>query len=378
MNKIKTLIVFIALLCIVTGANACRKNDGRVAEIESALTSTGDPENSIEIDYVSPKTGRSERFSVISVKSASCNVKSEKSGLSVSKEDFTDKSVSCDTPTSYSENSSGGGLINSASVSDSVFDFDFTSVTKSVTKSESKAHSHSLKYNELIEPTCSISGVKAHWHCSECGKNYAEETAETELCDLTVLPLNHVYVGKIQKEQSVENYYLTGGSPFTFELNGSVYRSSNKEDRSSSTMTLTAKRAFSLEVQYKVSSEEDADFLIIKHNSVQKVKISGTADADWKCVIFELEENDVVTFSYSKDGSLSYGDDCALIQFLTPEKSSAIVEVDGLVSALIHVDAVPETSASAGKAEHWHCTLCGKNFSDETARNEIPDLTVNG
>lgn len=41
-----------------------------------------------------------------------------------------------------------------------------------------------------------------------------------------------------------------------------------------------------------------------------------------------------------------------------------------------HVDGVAATCTTAGKAEHWNCATCKKNFSDEACTKEIADLTI--
>ena len=32
--------------------------------------------------------------------------------------------------------------------------------------------------------------------------------------------------------------------------------------------------------------------------------------------------------------------------------------------------------AEAGTKEHWHCAVCGKNFSDEEGKTELDDVTI--
>lgn len=54
--------------------------------------------------------------------------------------------------------------------------------------------SHVLTYIEAVASTCKDTGIKAHWRCSVCGKNFSDETATTELTDITtpIDPTNHV------------------------------------------------------------------------------------------------------------------------------------------------------------------------------------------
>ena len=49
-------------------------------------------------------------------------------------------------------------------------------------------HRHTMSYVEEVASTCTEAGTVAHWHCDECGKDYADEAGEEELSDLA-LPL---------------------------------------------------------------------------------------------------------------------------------------------------------------------------------------------
>lgn len=50
-------------------------------------------------------------------------------------------------------------------------------------------HEHDLTFVPETAPTCGASGVKAHYHCEICGRNYLDETAETEVtAESLVLP----------------------------------------------------------------------------------------------------------------------------------------------------------------------------------------------
>ena len=48
---------------------------------------------------------------------------------------------------------------------------------------------------------------------------------------------------------------------------------------------------------------------------------------------------------------------------------------------LTHVAAVQETCTLPGKVDHWHCSVCGKNFQEQAAQNEIQgsvDISATG
>ncbi len=53
---------------------------------------------------------------------------------------------------------------------------------------------HTLAHAEAVAPTCEEAGAIEHWHCAVCGKNFEEQTADTEIAgEVTVAALGHDY-----------------------------------------------------------------------------------------------------------------------------------------------------------------------------------------
>ena len=50
---------------------------------------------------------------------------------------------------------------------------------------------HDLNFVKAVEATCTEEGNVAHWHCSECGKNYSDEEATEVLNDVTTPKASH-------------------------------------------------------------------------------------------------------------------------------------------------------------------------------------------
>ncbi len=59
-------------------------------------------------------------------------------------------------------------------------------VCKTILATETIPTSHNLTYNAEVKPTETEAGVKEHWHCTECNKNFSDETGTNELDDLTI------------------------------------------------------------------------------------------------------------------------------------------------------------------------------------------------
>ena len=108
---------------------------------------------------------------------------------------------------------------------------------------------------------------------------------------------------------------INNDSSYPWNLSNGVLTSTNKRDSSSSIYKITAPVALTVSFSYKVSSESNYDFLIIKKNGSELKKISGSTS--YVSYSVDLNANDYLTFTYSKDSSQSSGSDCAYISGIT-------------------------------------------------------------
>ncbi len=63
---------------------------------------------------------------------------------------------------------------------------------------------HKLTEVAGVDATCVDTGTVAHWYCSVCDKNFADETAVTELTDVAIPIDASNHVGDTEKRNSVE------------------------------------------------------------------------------------------------------------------------------------------------------------------------------
>ena len=164
---------------------------------------------------------------------------------------------------------------------------------------EQEALGHNEIEHEVQAPTCTEIGWDAYVTCSRC--------------DYTT----YVELGMINHKVEKELYSVANDPNYAFSVEEGIITSTNKAHNSSSTYTITANCAFTLELQYKVSSESGYDKLIIKHNSSQKVEVSGTSVTDWRSLSISMQEGDTVTITYRKDSSYSSGSDCGYVKLIT-------------------------------------------------------------
>ncbi len=69
-------------------------------------------------------------------------------------------------------------------------------------------HIHNLTHIEKIPETETSAGTKEHWHCQGCGKNYADENGAVELDDITIPASGHthklVHISQIPATETTE------------------------------------------------------------------------------------------------------------------------------------------------------------------------------
>ena len=109
-------------------------------------------------------------------------------------------------------------------------------------------------------------------------------------------------------------YITTNG--FAIDSYG-VITSQNRDANSSSTLTITATETMTVNFSYKVSSEENYDYLTVYVNGVQAFRVSGTNKLGYTQYSVTLNAGDRLAFQYSKDSGVDSGDDRAYVKNLT-------------------------------------------------------------
>jgi hypothetical protein len=100
--------------------------------------------------------------------------------------------------------------------------------------------------------------------------------------------------------------------PFDITENGEIV-STNKGDSQVATITLEALYATVFTYDYYVSTESGCDVLIVRKNGVDLTHASGMGADVQRGVTVDVAAGDVITVTYSKDGSVSNGEDLVKI-----------------------------------------------------------------
>ncbi len=134
------------------------------------------------------------------------------------------------------------------------------------------------------------------------------DSACTELYEFdgTITDDMVLYAGWTQGECTVEN-----NSEIPWTYSDGVWTSANKDSYSDSSLTIIADSPMSLSFKYRTSCESGYDRLRIYLNDVELQ--SATGENEYEVFTVSMEAGDRLNISYSKDGSSSYGDDCAYV-----------------------------------------------------------------
>ena len=165
----------------------------------------------------------------------------------------------------------------------------------------------------IKQSTCKENGLREA-DCPHCKKKITETIAKSA----------HVFdkdgkctvCGKMRTVVTSDNVSSIGAikndsrNPFEVSADG-VIKSTNKKDGSSSTFTLTADGAMDVAFDIRVSSEDSYDKFKVVLNDRELYSISGNNAQTG--ITLSLKVGDKITFTYSKDGSGSSGDDCGYI-----------------------------------------------------------------
>ena len=245
-------------------------------------------------------------------------------------------------------------------------------------------------YIQVFEPDCTEAGCTSYY-CYNCGDTYEDDFVEAlghtpngeatctedSVCEVCDELLEEAF-GHTPGEEAtcteaqtctvcdeelapalghgiaveVENYTQTNDTAYPFILEDGILVSTNHNSSSSSSYTITAERDFTLELKYKVSSESGCDYLRIYRNSISYVNVSGTTE--WQTLTLDLVKGDTVTVTYSKDGSVSHGDDCAYVKLMTAE-----IGEEWIPATEENIERFPVCS------EDIYCDVCGEEiFAD--------------
>lgn len=177
-------------------------------------------------------------------------------------------------------------------------------------------------YRVSVASPSVLSRVYADGNVSTNGIFYA---TEGETVTLIVVVNDQIQAGN-QVAYTIDEYvdpmlYVSisldadGATSYAWTEEYGVYSSSNYHvSNSTSSMTITFSHAGTFSFEYMNYGESGCDYLYVNKNSGQLINCSNSHSTTFYNYEVEVEDGDVLTFVYRKDGSVDHDPDCARIK----------------------------------------------------------------
>ena len=233
-------------------------------------------------------------------------------------------------------------------------------------------HAHDLIHIDAVAATCRKEGNVEYWSCSKCGKNYADADATQELTSIiTAMDANNHEGGTELKDAVEATCEHTG-------YTGDTYCKGCNAKLSSGTV---------IPAGHKLTHVDAV---------AATCKDTGTKE-HWHCSVCDKNFADSKGATALKDLTLAKDPTNHVGGTVIKNKTAATCTVPGntgdtyckscdsklssgtVIPAghkLTHVDAVAATCKDTGTKEHWHCSVCDKDFADSKGDAALTDVTI--
>ena len=172
-----------------------------------------------------------------------------------------------------------------------------------------------MSYSSTVikDATCTEKGI-IQYTCSHCQETWEGETHSFGDHDMGEDHRCRICGVRFESRPLQDVWKVTNDARYPFDIteNGEIV-STNKGDSQVATITLEALYATVFTYDYYVSTESGCDVLIVRKNGVDLTYASGTGADVHRGVTVDVAAGDVITVTYSKDGSVSNGEDLVKI-----------------------------------------------------------------
>lgn len=269
-----------------------------------------------------------------------------------------------------------------------------------VVSCEEPKHEHTLEKVEAVAATCSEEGMKEYYQCSVCKLTFADKEAKTEVKDLATLktdkdPANH---SDVKKVDAVESTCTVNGTVAHWHCEGCGKNYSDETCKSELKTLEASLKAHETEMVKAVaatcSEEGMSEYYqcsVCKKNFTDEEATKEIEDlttlktAKNPANHSELNKVDAVAATCASEGMKEYYK-CSVCEktFEDAEATKEITNLDILKtekdpanhSDVKKVDAVAATCEKEGNIEHYHCSACDGNFSDEDGKSAIETVVI--
>ena len=247
---------------------------------------------------------------------------------------------------------------------------------------------HRLDHVDAVTATCTATGVVEHWHCTVCGKNYSNAESVSELVS-TVAPM---VAHDLMHHEAVAATCTSAGSIEYWECSvcGKHYSDSQGKTEIDPRLIVIGATGHNLSHVERVEATCTSSG-VVEH---WRCSVCGNLFSDINAMhIIDPESVVIPAKGHSAVGTAAVEATCTSAgssaywtcsecgkHFSDASCTHEIAEGSWVVAAkghnLVHVNAVAATCTTDGVLEHWHCTVCGKDYSDASGQSEMMTVTV--
>ena len=261
---------------------------------------------------------------------------------------------------------------------------------------------HTLTKHDAVDATCTAPGNVEYWHCSVCGKNFSDSAGTGELTEITSPALNHnwgawtsngngTHTRTCQRDsRHTETENCSGGSAtctnaaICASCGGSYGKELGhdwgewKNTGNAQQHTRTCQRDQSHTETAAHTPGTPANCTTPQTCTACGYEITpANNNHDWNA--WESNGNGTHTHTCKNDSSHTETTNCSGGSATC--EARAVCDVCHMVygelapHTLTHTPAVDATCTTPGNVEYWHCSVCGKNFSDSEGKGELTEIT---
>ena len=261
---------------------------------------------------------------------------------------------------------------------------------------------HTLTHTPAVDATCTTPGNVEYWHCSVCGKNFSDSEGKGELTEVATPALNHnwgewtsngngTHTRTCQRDnRHTETENCSGGSAtctnaaICTSCGGSYGKELGhdwgewKNTGNAQQHTRTCQRDQSHTETAAHTPGTPANCTTPQTCTACGYEITpANNNHDWNA--WESNGNGTHTHTCKNDSSHTETTNCSGGSATC--EAQAVCDVCHMVygelapHTLTHTPAVDATCTTPGNVEYWHCSVCGKNFSDSEGKGELTEIT---
>ena len=239
-------------------------------------------------------------------------------------------------------------------------------------KEDVPAHTHSMTHVEGTAATCTTTGVKEHYHCSLCEKDFlTEEGTEEVSAESLILAID-----------SENHDYVMANTQFAFAKNeqgewtctATTECSRNKEHKLVKTATKVeeevATEATCEEAGSRTLTATFEDKVYGEQGVVIKTEPISALGHNYGSLVAEVPAT--CTTNGTKE---HYTCSVCHKNFDKNHKEIGNITLPAKHDLSYHAKQDP-TCTATGNIEYWSCSVCGKNFSNATGTTEAENVTL--